>query len=826
MSKRSLSAIATVFAATVGLSGAARAQDDPAPDIDIEVPVLILDTGIGDTEEGDEELDLANIVQSAAKGVTTVQEAPAIVTVITGDDIYERGFTRLDDVVDTVPGWMRHDAIHNQFPFMLTRGTIQSTLYMHNGVSLFSPWENTVQVGRTMPLELVKRVELITGPGGVLWGANSYMGILNVITKDAEDVDGVETDVRYGDGPGEEGLLRGYVMAGKTEFLHDDVSVLVHAGFESYRGPQFEMPQHLFSTPLPQPNSQLLYGPLTESDTPRSVFFSLNGKLSVGAINVAVQAPVLVENHTALGFPGVVTVENLPEDTLDEDMDGVPDCQRVDPGLDQDIRNPDANKSDDKCVDLGRIARDNRLDWFDRYITADYRTRFADNKAGATFKVYGIEFNRRFGQLQIMAPSALLEGGLSFTFDVKAYRAGGSYDGDFELPGDVRLLYGGEAFREWIPNDVTGARQGAGREATVIGPYDLARIPLPCPREPDPNNPGTSRFVQNCPLTFLFQTDRSVLGAYVNPQWRPTKRLILDSGVRVQAAPSALGNADYATQLIFSGAAVVELAKNWHFKLNYAEGFRPPVFNNPDSNGESIQIDGSRELDVEESQSIQGELNARLFKGRRRIREVNFRADYSYTRLQNLIQLSGGRYINTADRGIHSGEFLGKIFLKGGHRVEFGYTYLKIATEDIGWLRAQPEHWFNVSGVYNLIGDRLQATTMIKVLGAMEDPNRIIEYRVLNQNPDPGTLPDENQIVVQPHEIVLDRLPPSAELSLGLTWYDAFGISNMRARLFAYNAFNARHYNPDAFHSYEPRLEFLPNPYPDFRFLANLNYTY
>ena len=35
----------------------------------------------------------------------------------------------------------------------------------------------------------------------------------------------------------------------------------------------------------------------------------------------------------------------------------------------------------------------------------------------------------------------------------------------------------------------------------------------------------------------------------------------------------------------------MRLAPGYHAKLNYTEGFRPPVFNNTDSNGESIQID-------------------------------------------------------------------------------------------------------------------------------------------------------------------------------------------------------------------------------------------
>jgi len=74
---------------------------------EIEVPVIMLDTTDATIPGADEALDLANIVQSAAKGVTTVQEAPAIVTVITADEIKDRQFQDLGELVDSVPGWQR-----------------------------------------------------------------------------------------------------------------------------------------------------------------------------------------------------------------------------------------------------------------------------------------------------------------------------------------------------------------------------------------------------------------------------------------------------------------------------------------------------------------------------------------------------------------------------------------------------------------------------------------------------------------------------------------------------------------------------------------------
>ena len=51
-------------------------------------------------------------------------------------------------------------------------------------------------------LETIKSIEVVTGPGGVLWGANSFLGIVNLISKDADDINGLEAGIGYGDGDG------------------------------------------------------------------------------------------------------------------------------------------------------------------------------------------------------------------------------------------------------------------------------------------------------------------------------------------------------------------------------------------------------------------------------------------------------------------------------------------------------------------------------------------------------------------------------------------------------------------------------------------------
>lgn len=797
----------------------AAAQEAPAP-VDIEVPVVVIDIGGGDGGGGetDDALDLANVVQSAAKGVTTVQEAPVIVTVLTADEIHDRHFQTLDQVLDAVPGFERTGILHSQFTTNTARGIPQSLQFLHDSMSLFDPFLNIPSTTRIQPLETIKRVEVITGPGGVLWGANSFLGVVNVITKDADDVDGVEMGGQLGHGDGDRANGRVYAMAGLPDLLGGKLKAFLHGAFETYQGPAFQMPEHRFSAPLPQPNSIDYYGPLTTADPARSYIFNFFGKFTMGKVQVRVQAPY-IEHHAPMGFPGFVTRQTLPEDSR---------CPYADP------------PNDPTCVDQGRRARDNNFNFLDRYIVAEFRNRFADGRAGIKLQAYGAQFQRKFDHLGILAPiPGLLEGGLSFGMDATSYRTGGAIEGDYELPGNLRLQYGAEAFREFALNDVTRSRQGDGIEATFIGPYNLDRLPLPCPRELDPDNPGATRPIANCPLTFAFPASRSVLGAYVNPQWRPSKKLILDAGLRLQAAPSRLGNQSYPLTTLASGTAVYNFYPNWHAKLNFAQGFRPPVFNNTNSNGEAVQIDGAADLKVETSDAAQLEINARIFKGKRRIRELSFRTDYSYTRLQNTIQVISGRYENTAERGIHSAEALAKLYIVGGHRLELAYTWLRMNTADAGVHKSLPEHMFHLAGVFNLVDDRLSVSTDLRVIGAIEDPNRLVDYRGYREAPagtTAGGVPINEGTIIDPmgnpspagvrsatSDLVLDRLPPAADLALGLTYTPT---DKLVVRGSVFNAFNARYYQSDVFYSYEPRLEFLPNPWEDWRAYVSAEYTY
>lgn len=758
---------------------------------DVEVPVLILDSDPSAPAQ-DEALDLANIVQSAAKGVTTVQEAPAIVTVVTAEEIRDRQFMTLPDLFDTVPGWSSVGLFHGTFTNPIVRGQGQAVQFLHDGVSLFDPFVNVPSATRVQPMELIKRVEMITGPGGVLWGSNSLLGILNVITKDAEDVEGIETGGQLGDGRGDGLSMRAYAMAGKSGLLDGKLSLFAHASIETYEGPRQQFPLLIFHNALPQPNSANVYGPLTETDQAKSLITNFFVKAKLGKLQLRVSAP-FGSMYNPAGLSGNPSRQALPDD----------------------VRCP-SGVLDPTCADPLRTSRDNQQNVFDRYAVAEYQTRFADEKAGITARAYAIQFIRGFTPLQVLAPSTLIQGGLAFQADLTSYRVGSAIDGDLELTRKLRIQYGVEAFYEFKPDSVTRSRQGAGTESEIIAPYDLERLPLLCPRI---FTSGAIVPIDGCPLTFAFDADRTVLGAYVNPQYRPNKKLIFDLGGRVQVAPPSLGLVSYDVSTTVAGSFVWNFVPGWHVKLNYAQGFRPPVFNNTTSNGEGVQIGGNPNLGVETSDAGQVEVNARIWKGERRIRELSFRVDASYTRIDNLIQVTSGNYDNSGQRGIASAEFLGKLFVQGGHRVELGYTYLRGDTSDKGRLRNLPEHWFDLATVFSLIPSTLTATTRLKVTGAAEDPNRLVEYRGLTFD----AMGEPQAVSVAATDLVLDRLPPQAELSLGLSYMPS---KHFTLRATVYNALLQHAYQPDIFGDYEPHLEYLPNPQPGFRAYASALITY
>jgi len=129
--------------------------------------------------------------------------APSITTVITAQDIEAAGATDLNELLETVPG------LHVRFdnflylPIYTIRG-ISSTpnpevLTLINGIPINNlQFGNRSEVWGGMPVNAISRIEIIRGPGSAVYGADAYSGVINIITKTKDEINGTETGVRLG----------------------------------------------------------------------------------------------------------------------------------------------------------------------------------------------------------------------------------------------------------------------------------------------------------------------------------------------------------------------------------------------------------------------------------------------------------------------------------------------------------------------------------------------------------------------------------------------------------------------------------------------------
>jgi iron complex outermembrane receptor protein len=136
------------------------------------------------------------IVVSALKRPRTVLKSPAIMSVITAKQIKQMGFRTLTEVLDTIPGFdISMDETGERE--IAVRGILdnnsQKVKVLIDGHSINDPSRG----GATwnfddLVVENAKRIEVIRGPGSALYGQNAFLAVINVITKDTEDIDGFQ----------------------------------------------------------------------------------------------------------------------------------------------------------------------------------------------------------------------------------------------------------------------------------------------------------------------------------------------------------------------------------------------------------------------------------------------------------------------------------------------------------------------------------------------------------------------------------------------------------------------------------------------------------
>jgi iron complex outermembrane receptor protein len=138
---------------------------------------------------------LADITVSTVSGrAEPLSRAPASVYVISGEDIRRSGATTLPEALRLAPNL--HVARVDASQYAISARGFNSTTanklqVLIDGRTVYTPlFSGTFWDAQDVLLEDVERIEVISGPGATLWGANAVNGVINVITRRAGDTQG------------------------------------------------------------------------------------------------------------------------------------------------------------------------------------------------------------------------------------------------------------------------------------------------------------------------------------------------------------------------------------------------------------------------------------------------------------------------------------------------------------------------------------------------------------------------------------------------------------------------------------------------------------
>lgn len=150
-----------------------------------------------------EDLSMLDIeMDTASKSSKKLVDIPASVYVLTNERIQRSGARTITEALALVPGLTVTKHSETEW-FVSARGfhdgLFNKLLVMMDGRSLYSPlyggvyWSDVDYV-----LADIDRIEVLKGPGGTIWGGNAVNGVINIITKKAQDTLGSHVSITAG----------------------------------------------------------------------------------------------------------------------------------------------------------------------------------------------------------------------------------------------------------------------------------------------------------------------------------------------------------------------------------------------------------------------------------------------------------------------------------------------------------------------------------------------------------------------------------------------------------------------------------------------------
>ncbi|HSI42940.1 MAG TPA: TonB-dependent receptor [Methylotenera sp.] len=185
--------------------------------------------------------ELGNIqVTSVSKRSESINEAAASIFVITNKDIQRSGAASLPEALRLAPNLQV--AQDNARNYAITARGFNTSVFANkllvliDGRTIYTPlYSGVFWDAQDVVLEDIERIEVISGAGATLWGANAVNGIINIITKNASQTQGglvsisgsdneQYTALRYGGTLNNGGSYRVYAKHAEHEDTHQELN--------------------------------------------------------------------------------------------------------------------------------------------------------------------------------------------------------------------------------------------------------------------------------------------------------------------------------------------------------------------------------------------------------------------------------------------------------------------------------------------------------------------------------------------------------------------------------------------------------------------------
>ncbi len=153
---------------------------------------LFISSLIATAQENKPKIDsLQEVIISSTRIDLPFSKNSRTIQLITAEDMKKAGVTNVADALQQIAGIdiRRRGTNGTQADLYIRGGSFDQTLLLVDGIKVDDAQTGHHTMNLALPIEVIKRIEIIKGPAARIFGQNAFNGAINIITKDVPETD-------------------------------------------------------------------------------------------------------------------------------------------------------------------------------------------------------------------------------------------------------------------------------------------------------------------------------------------------------------------------------------------------------------------------------------------------------------------------------------------------------------------------------------------------------------------------------------------------------------------------------------------------------------